>query len=388
MRFLKIVFTLLALPFFSEAQYAVKVNAYIDKYKEAAVSEMKRSGVPASITLAQGILESVAGTSALATQANNHFGIKCHEDWKGATFHWNDDAANECFRKYNSVADSYKDHSDFLKYKPRYASLFQLDINDYKGWAFGLKKCGYATNPTYAQELIKMIEDFSLMQFDYSPEQWAKVKDKFQSPVLIASNDSSATQNISIPVSSTKHPIEIFFDIKVIYAKEGDNPESIAKETEVDLPRLLKYNDAETGWKISAGDRIYLQPKHNHGAEDTHVVAEGETMWAVAQKFGIKLEDLFELNLMKPGEQPAAGETLNMKEARTTKPKLAAEKIQNEIKFVAPPVISPTVYVVKKGDTLYQIALQFHTTVDALKKENKLLSNTIYVGDKLTIPAK
>src|SRR4051812_10047034 len=147
---------------FAQRVDTIATRAYIQQYKDVAISEMHRSGIPASITLAQGIHESGLGKSYLAQNTNNHFGIKCHENWTGKTFKYTDDAPDECFRVYDNPADSYRDHSDFLKNRPRYAPLFQLDATDYKGWAYGLKKSGYATNPKYPDILIKTNEDFQL----------------------------------------------------------------------------------------------------------------------------------------------------------------------------------------------------------------------------------
>ena len=142
------------------------IETYIEKWAPVAVEEMYRSGVPASITLAQGILESRYGLSELASKGNNHFGIKCHKDWKGRTMAYDDDAKGECFRVYDSAQESFRDHSDFLRYRDRYKFLFEFDTKDYKSWAYGLKKAGYATDPNYPAKLIKYIEDYGLSRYD------------------------------------------------------------------------------------------------------------------------------------------------------------------------------------------------------------------------------
>src|SRR5215208_705636 len=147
------------------AQSPETIKKYIATYKDIAIEEMQRTGVPASITLAQGIHETGAGTSDLVVRSNNHFGIKCKTEWTGAVVYHDDDARGECFRKYDDPIDSYRDHSDFLKNRPYYTSLFKLDPTDYTAWASGLKKAGYATNPKYEQILIKLIEDYDLQDY-------------------------------------------------------------------------------------------------------------------------------------------------------------------------------------------------------------------------------
>src|SRR5258705_3363489 len=222
-------------------KYRMTQRDYIDKYKNDAVKDMLKTGVPASITLAQGLFESESGNSDLAREANNHFGIKCHNEWTGETFHKDDDEKNECFRKYNSVLESFDDHSNFLRTRDRYAFLFALDITDYKGWARGLKKAGYATNPEYAQKLIKIIEDFQLHELEKG----------MQNLPLTASakNDSPESlhrNNVNRIVSEkpvAKEHLHSENDVPYILAKEGDSYFSIANEHNMRLWQSLKSHN-------------------------------------------------------------------------------------------------------------------------------------------------
>jgi LysM repeat protein len=259
-------------------------------------------GIPASITLAQGMLESGNGNSDLAVYANNHFGIKCHVGWNGPTYIKDDDAKDECFRKYPSVLDSYTDHSKFLKNRPRYASLFELKHNDYKGWAEGLKTCGYATDPKYTRRLIEIIETHKLYQYDILEGV----------PSIIASAEKP-----SIPDKFETREILRFHLIKYIIVKPGDSFYKIAHDTDKDLWQLYKFNDLEPDAKLIAGQKLYLQPKRNRAKEPLHTVKRGETMRSISQLHGIKLKKLYKKNNMKLGEEPKPGDVLYL---RKTKP--------------------------------------------------------------------
>lgn len=259
---------------------------YIDKYKYMAVEQMLRHNIPASITLAQGILESGAGKSRLATEANNHFGIKCGGVWDGPYILVNDDAPNEKFRKYRSVRESYEDHSDFLK-KPRYASLFRLSQRDYKGWAHGLKKCGYATNPQYAYLLINLIESYDLTQYD-----------RYRS--LKGLKDGSVSLDKLVSIIQSNHTVYRNNDNYYVIAKAGDTFEDIARETEVSPRRLRNYNELPKDYVLKAGDIIYLEKKKRKGhislKRTPHIIKPGESMYDIAQKYGIRLESLYKIN--------------------------------------------------------------------------------------------
>lgn len=276
---------------------------YISMYRGSAVKEMLISGVPASITLSQGILESGDGNSTLARKANNHFGIKCH-DWTGGKFYMDDDAKGECFRSYKSVFDSYDDHSQFLKTRSRYANLFKLERTDYKGWAQGLKDAGYATNPKYPELLIKIIEENQLHQYDLLTE----VPKDFEKPFV-----KQNTTKTDATTVATAGKIVLHNRIKYITVQPGDTYFSICKKYEMVLWQILKYNDLNKDDTLTPGQKIYLQPKRYKGDEEFHIVKEGETMRDISQQHGIKLKTLYKKNNMVVGTQPKVGDKLNLK---------------------------------------------------------------------------
>jgi len=286
--------------FAQPAERRITRSEYIEKYKDDAIQEMHHSGVPASITLAQGILESGDGNSPLALYANNHFGIKCHTSWKGETFLLDDDEKNECFRKYNSVYESFKDHSEFLTSRSRYASLFELKITDYKRWAHGLKAAGYATNPKYADLLIGLIEKHELYKYD----SYAKVPSK----QLAKSKTSSV-----LAEGQSKRVVKLRNNVKYTFVSEGDDVASIARDFELNTWQIYKYNDLNKSDKLTTGEIIYLQPKRNKAAEDYHQVKSGETMREIAQMHGIKLKKLYKKNNMFVGTQPQVGQKLSLR---------------------------------------------------------------------------
>ncbi len=292
-------------------------SQYISQWKDVAIDNMVNHGIPASITLAQGILESGDGNSDLARKSNNHFGIKCHSDWKGKKVYHDDDAKGECFRKYDNARESFADHSAFLK-KPRYAGLFELDITDYKGWAHGLKKAGYATNPKYATRLIELIETSNLTQYDLegltrmtgaTPTVDAKSGRKNRANAKRDVNDGFGTVDLtasrSVELSRNR--------IKYTFGKDGDTFESIAKELDMMDWQIRKYNDFARNHKIKAGEIIYLQPKRARASESSHTVKEGETLWDISQRHGVKMKHLIKRNGLVKGQQPAAGSTLKLR---------------------------------------------------------------------------
>ncbi len=288
--------------FAQPAEHKMTPAQYIDNFKDEAIKEMLMYKIPASITLAQGMLESGNGNSDLAVYANNHFGIKCHTEWSGPTFTKDDDTKDECFRKYPSVLDSYTDHSNFLKSRNRYAELFELKRTDYKGWAKGLKKTGYATDPRYSERLVELIEKHKLYEYDQVDE----------------------LPNITATVSKPSHPetmeareILRFRFIKYIIIKPGDTFFKIAHDTDKDLWQLYRFNDLAADAKLIAGQKLYLQPKRNKAKEPFHTVKKGESMKSVSQLHGIKLKKLYKKNHMKPGQEPKPDDVLYM---RSTKP--------------------------------------------------------------------
>ncbi len=288
------------------------VHEYIEMYQDLAVSEMERAGIPASITLAQGILESSNGNSRLATDGNNHFGIKCKKNWTGTTIYADDDELHECFRGYPTAKDSYIDHSTFLLENNRYAFLFDLEPNDYKGWAHGLKKAGYATNPKYADILISLIERHELHKLDKKERiKHNKPKD---SPVPDAPKPD--------PILQKKSDFFKFNGILATKVIDGQNPTSIAQAYNLRPKQLYKYNDLNEGSDVVPGTIVYLKPKHRKGSEAYHTVAVGETMHSISQAYGIKLKHLYKKNRMEAGTEPAIGQVVYMRRKRRTPPEL------------------------------------------------------------------
>lgn len=314
----------------SYCQNSELVRNYIETYKDLAIQEMLRTGVPASITLAQGIHESGAGKSKLAVSGNNHFGIKCKSNWTGESIRHDDDAKGECFRKYPSAEDSYKDHSDFLKNGARYASLFTLDPEDYTGWANGLKQAGYATNPKYPQVIIKLVEDYSLQQ--YSLIALGKMPDTSSNATAVntISNVVEVTvTNDKVPVVETNKQVSYpsgefkINDTKVVYVKKGVSYLSIAKQYDVDLSKIFEFNDMEEAEQTVNDQLIYLQRKRKTGNSEFHIVQPGETLHDIAQSEAIRLENLLQLNWLKQGDHPAVGEKLYLKTKAASIPALA-----------------------------------------------------------------
>jgi LysM repeat protein len=289
------------------AEYKSTRADYVDKYKDIAIKEMLENGIPASITLAQGLLESDNGNSALAMYANNHFGIKCHgDDWKGETYIQDDDKKDECFRRYKAAEESFDDHSNFLKTKGRYAFLFELRKTDYKGWAEGLHEAGYATDKSYADRLIKIIDDNKLYQYDRMQEMVVEKKEKKKTETQIVKPSSSATVSAK----------QVFLnnDIKYVVVQDGDTYYKIAHQLDMRLWQLHNYNETGRQTCLQVGDIVYLQPKRRHSQkEESHVVRFGETMYYISQLYGIKMKHLYKLNHMLDGQEPNAGQKIVLK---------------------------------------------------------------------------
>lgn len=342
---------------------------YIKKWAPTAVKEMYRSGVPASITLAQGLLESRWGQSALAAEGNNHFGIKCHNDWKGKTMKVDDDAKGECFRVYDTAEESFQDHSDFLRYRDRYKFLFDLKPTDYKGWAYGLKKAGYATAPTYAESLIKYIEKYKLYEYDTltaaeaealanSYEESVDVKDsgssvkpsKSSSGKVSSAKSSRAARRAArrskkhsslaeeidyghLPASplSIEEPKkitsgryeEVQFSLhREAYSKngvpfvtsiDGETYSSIAKSYDLTLREILRFNDLSGERELKPGTIVYLQAKKNRSEKglDKYIVgSDGESLWGICQRFGVKMSSVCKMNGFDENYQPREGDTI------------------------------------------------------------------------------
>lgn len=280
------------------------------------MDKMKKYGIPASITLAQGILESGSGNSSLARKANNHFGIKCHKDWKGKTYIMDDDKKNECFRKYKSADDSFRDHSLFLTTRNRYADLFKLKILDYKGWAKGLKKAGYATNPKYPQLLIKIIEENQLYKFDkgITPDYLTN-QDIPETPITTSSPPLPLASNYElVEIWETGRKLYQNNGVNFIFAKAGDSFTEIAADFEIYSWQIPKYNEIEKNAVPYEGQMLYLEKKSRKNKEaGTHIVKSGEDMHHISQLYGIQLKHLYKMNGMKEGTNAPAGKTLKLK---------------------------------------------------------------------------
>jgi len=304
-------------------------DQYILEWKDEAIYQMALHKIPASITLAQGILESGDGNSRLATEANNHFGIKCHSDWTGPKIFEDDDAKSECFRKYDDARSSYEDHSVFLQRK-RYESLFEYKTDDYKAWARGLKACGYATNPKYPELLIKLIEEFELHTYDEEgmnyirkgtlpertnsavtantkPDKKDRSKDKSRSE----KQDGNARQEINlggrtIAVSENR--------IKYVTAKAGDTPEKIANDLGLNPWQIKKYNELENlNTTFKSGETVYVQPKRNRGAQATYTVQKGDNLAIISQKAGVKTKAIQKCNPTADWSNLKAGTTIRLR---------------------------------------------------------------------------
>lgn len=415
----------------ARAQYTTQtIRDYIAEWWPVAVREMQESGIPASISLAQGILESAAGTSELASRSNNHFGIKCHKGWTGKTVHYDDDAPNECFRRYNSPEDSWEDHSEFLRTRDRYASLFDLKSDDYKGWAHGLKKAGYATNPKYPELLIKLINDYNLDQYDqYNAEQ-------------LAAEGGGRRRKPGAP--DTPGPAisaEVFWfnRIPTVLASAGEHPIDIAERHFVPLLRLCDYNDFEPEYVLSTGEKVFLKPKRRKAADKVHIVKGGESLRDIAQDHGVRLDLLARRNLVTEGFIPAAGERIELRGKANRPPKAAprpspkpantavarsttkpaagqpileersnptahqplpveSRAVETPVPDPVPPVVntadrpaelalplSERLHEVLQGETLYSISRRYQVSVDQLRLWNSLPDNNIRIGQQLMV---
>lgn len=283
--------------------------AYIEKYAQLAVIQQKEYGIPASITLAQGLLESGAGQSEFAKKSNNHFGIKCHE-WTGDKVYHDDDAQGECFRKYENVLDSYRDHSLFLKNKGRYSFLFDFSPTDYESWAHGLKKAGYATDPSYAYKLISLIENYELHKYDlvksvasYQAENHKNTQNTYNQPAI---GRVSAEGN---------HIIYKCNRVRFIVSENGDTFGSISDELGISEKKLREYNEVDNNYVLKPGTQLYIQRKKSKAARgnESHVIKKGETMYTISQTYAIRLEKLYNLNQMSYTEGAIVGKVLKLR---------------------------------------------------------------------------
>ena len=311
-----VVLFFLAEVVYSQAQSPAYI-AYINQYSDIAVQQQSEYGIPASITLAQGLLESSAGQSDFAKQSNNHFGIKC-KDWTGEKIYHDDDQQGECFRKYDHVLQSYEDHSQFLKNKPRYAFLFQLEPTDYEGWAFGLKKAGYATDPSYAYKLISIIENYGLHQFDLpknNPTARKADTEKVTSQKKQGSGDGIRTGSMGAVVALVSHQVLKVNGVKFVYSLPSDNYALIADEFNMSVSRLLAYNDLNEDGGLAPGTRVFIAKKKRKAPKEcvNHQVVPGESMYSISQDYGVRVVNLYKLNDMAFSQSARIGQVLKLR---------------------------------------------------------------------------
>jgi len=340
---------------YAQNSFDDRAKAYIEKYKDLAMKEQIRTGVPASIKLAQGIYETGAGTSELCNNASNHFGIKCKTSWVGETYLHTDDAKDECFRKYASAEVSFKDHSDFLRSNKRYSSLFEIAPTDYTSWAYGLKRCGYATNPAYAKKIIKTIEDYQLNEHTYAAlnrvgekevlyasaqtQDLPKVKTATSSlpgehipnePSYNQATTSNSTSFVAKPYKQEKTLQANVTDYYVVtskngkkgfYGKKGDLLLEQAIKNKIRYSKLLEMNDLADA-PLDSDMFIYLEHKARIGSNATHTVVDGETLSQISQEEGVMLKQLRAYNLLAKGEEPTVGTVLNLQSTAMAKPEM------------------------------------------------------------------
>ncbi len=403
-------FFILVITKISLAQDPAVIFNYIHKYKEIAISEMKRTGVPAAIKLAQGIHETEAGQSNLVLRSNNHFGIKCKSDWTGSSVKHTDDARNECFRRYNSPEDSYKDHSDFLRNSPRYSALFQLDPTDFESWAYGLKRAGYATNSRYPEIIIKLIRDYNLQDYTLialgkMPEegnQWLVNNEIKTEPDVIAvvTKEIVPIQTVTVNYPPGEFKIN---ETRVIYAKKGTSFLSIAQQYNIPLARIFEFNDDMPGEETVKFDQlIYIQRKRKTGNNEFHIVQAGETIYDIAQTEAIRLGSLLENNFLKETMDPAVGEKLYLRTKAPSMPLLAkrpgktTQQMQNDLAIAKPVIKNPNpgfaseyiTHTVQPKEGLFTIAKKYDVSVSDLASWNQLQGNDLKIGQQLKIYIK
>lgn len=370
--------------FFSFAALAQRltIEEYVGQFKDISMNEMRRSGVPASITLAQGILESENGNSELVKKSNNHFGIKCKSTWTGESVTHDDDANGECFRAYTNASDSYRDHSDFLKANQRYASLFKLDPADYASWARGLKKAGYATNPRYPELLIKYIEQNNLQQ--YSLMVLNKLPETDIAVSIAAANENktfaqvAATDDKPVPaiqnavLSADPGKIISINNTKCVFVKKGTSLLAIADKNNISLSKLIEFNDMSEDGLLSKDQYIYLSKKSKTGDQEFYIVQSAETLYDIAQLTGVQLKYLLEYNNLNETAKLHTGTKI-----------LLQPGLPNEMKKADP--AKTKVHFVGSKEGLYSIARNYKVTVHQLKEWNKLESDNLKIGQEIIV---
>lgn len=414
----------------AQAQSPKAVTDYVEKYKKIAIEEMRLTGIPASVTLAQGIHESGCGQSVLALNSNNHFGIKCHNEWSGASYRHDDDQPQECFRVYKCPEESFKDHSDFLKNRPRYASLFKLSTSDYKGWARGLKAAGYATNPQYPQIIIGLIEAYKLYDLDkegmsapavaqtvvpatalptasapsvpaaptqYPQSMTAQGKPLQAAPVVAepvkvkAITPAPAIAEACKPTASystLQLDERLINGVKAVVFKSSATLYSISQKYKVSVEDLYAFNEMTNTTHLKDGEYVYLEKKKTETNYYQYELAEGETMRDVAQKFGVQVAELYKRNGISTDCVPLAGEVIVLRGTREIPLRfrvMDAGGSKKPADQTTGSLSDPKYHKVGDSDTLYSIARQYNIPVEDLIRLNGLKGNDIKIGQTLVV---
>ena len=374
---------------FSISTQAQKLSAekYVEKYKDIAIREMKRMGVPAAITLAQGLLETENGNSDLVKKSNNHFGIKCKSSWTAAGVMHDDDAPGECFRSYKDANESYRDHSNYLRGSERYASLFTLKPTDYKAWAKGLRKAGYATNPKYPDILIKNIEQYNLQQYSLAAAdevpviETNKYKDDKESP--IQKNEETVHQVAVGSNEVLETEVHVINKLQYIIGKKGISLLAIATENDINLNKLLSYNDLSEDGILKNDQVIFLQKKSKKGDKNFYIVQQNESVYDVSQRNGIQLKYLLEYNQLTAKAKVVQGLKLYLTPTAETQ---QAKTIENNPSIsVATPETSKRIHAVLASEGLYFIARKYQVSVKQLREWNNLNTDILKVGQQLIV---
>ncbi|MGN6194315.1 MAG: glucosaminidase domain-containing protein [Ginsengibacter sp.] len=368
--------------FFESVAQNMTPQEYIQQYKDLAISEMKRMGVPAAITLAQGLLETENGNSDLLKASNNHFGIKCKSTWTAETVSHDDDAPGECFRKYKSAEDSYRDHSNFLRGNSRYDFLFKLDPSDYKDWAYGLRKAGYATNPRYPEILIKNIEQYDLEQ--YTLEGLNEVP-HFDATKYSDDPEKKDTES-TVDETASVAPVSLMINgSKALYVPKGTSLLAVATENRINLEKLLTINDLTKDGLLDKGQYIFLEKKKKEGDQDFCIAQPNETLYDIAQKHGVILQNLYVYNQLTPDDYIVAGTKIFLRPQAKDVGEVAVKNPGNENTTKTSFTPKPTVHTVLPKETLYSISKKYGVAVNDLKTWNRLSGNDIKIGQQLII---
>ena len=370
--------------FFESVAQKITPAQYIAEYKDLAIREMKRMGVPAAITLAQGILETESGNSVLLQKSNNHFGIKCKSSWSGGSVSHDDDSLGECFRTYKDAEDSYRDHSNFLRGNDRYAFLFKLDPSDYKGWANGLKKAGYATNPRYPEILIKHIETYNLEQYTLAAIGEVPVFDasKYKNDPEIKSSDVAA--NEAMLVSDILNPATklTINGSRALLVPKGTSLLAVATENNVGLSRLLQMNDLKKDGLLEKEQFIFLEKKQKEGNRNFCIAEPDESIYDLAQKNGILLQSLCEYNNLLPDESIVAGTKIFL---RPQVMSVAYHQPTQIEKKSSEKNRQPQTHEVQAKEGLYSISKKYGVSISQIKEWNNLSDDNIKIGQQLII---